>query len=171
MRTTHPSSSGIRANLSIALWASATSPVALAVQQRLRQKLGAPSGSRESSPVEHVVQGSSHHLQGTIALTAPRRFLRDSHVGARHHVQTRTLAQPRVALLCDHLESAAAVCRCLPLHQRQTERPPDHVAGHIACGTYDDNPDVTWTKDADLLLADAQGPNLEELHKWWNDFG
>ena len=43
--------------------------------------------------------------------------------------------------------------------------------GQVACGTYDGNPDVTWTKDADLLLADAQGPNLEELHKWWNDFG
>ena len=47
---------------------------------------------------------------------------------------------------------------------------PDEVAGQIACGTYKDNPDVTWTKDADLLLADAQGPNLDELHKWWNDF-
>ncbi|WP_123023151.1 serine/threonine-protein kinase [Mycolicibacterium stellerae] len=48
---------------------------------------------------------------------------------------------------------------------------PDEVAGQVACGTYDGNPDVTWTKDVDLLLADAQGPNLEELHKWWNDFG
>ncbi|OBA88487.1 protein kinase [Mycobacteriaceae bacterium 1482268.1] len=48
---------------------------------------------------------------------------------------------------------------------------PDEVAGQVACGTYDGTPDVTWTKDADLVLADAQGPNLEELHKWWNDFG
>ena len=48
---------------------------------------------------------------------------------------------------------------------------PDDVAGQVACGTYDGNPDVTWTKNIDLLLADAQGPNLEELHKWWNDFG
>ncbi len=48
---------------------------------------------------------------------------------------------------------------------------PDDVAGQVACGTYDGNPDVTWTKKIDLLLADAQGPNLEELHKWWNDFG
>ncbi len=47
----------------------------------------------------------------------------------------------------------------------------DEIAGQIACGTYNDSPDVTWTKDADLLLADAQGPNLEDLHKWWNDFG
>jgi serine/threonine-protein kinase len=47
---------------------------------------------------------------------------------------------------------------------------PDEVAGQIACGTYKDNPDVTWTKNADLLLADAQGPNLDELHKWWNDY-
>ena len=48
---------------------------------------------------------------------------------------------------------------------------PDEIAGQIACGTYNNSPDVTWTKDADLLLADAQGPNLEDLHKWWNDFG
>lgn len=48
---------------------------------------------------------------------------------------------------------------------------PDDVAGQVACGVYDGNQDVTWTKDADLLLADAQSSNLEDLHKWWNDFG
>ncbi len=48
---------------------------------------------------------------------------------------------------------------------------PDDLAGQVACGVYEGNQDVTWTKDADLLLADAQGPNLEELHNWWNDFG
>ncbi len=48
---------------------------------------------------------------------------------------------------------------------------PDDLAGQVACGVYEGNQDITWTKDADLLLADAQGPNLEELHQWWNDFG
>ncbi|MDX1887378.1 serine/threonine-protein kinase [Mycolicibacterium sp. 120270] len=48
---------------------------------------------------------------------------------------------------------------------------PDEVAGQVACGVYEGNQDVTWTKDADLLLADAQSDNLEDLHKWWNDFG
>jgi serine/threonine-protein kinase len=48
---------------------------------------------------------------------------------------------------------------------------PDDLAGQVACGVYEGNQDVTWTNDADLLLADAQGPNLEELHNWWNDFG
>lgn len=48
---------------------------------------------------------------------------------------------------------------------------PDQVVGQIACGTYDGNPDLVWTKDDDLLLADAQGPNLEELHNWWLEFG
>lgn len=48
---------------------------------------------------------------------------------------------------------------------------PDVVAGQIACGTYNDNPDVVWTKDDNLLLADAQGPNLEDLHNWWLEFG
>lgn len=48
---------------------------------------------------------------------------------------------------------------------------PDDLAGQVACGVYDGNQDVTWTKNVDLLLADAQGPNLDELHQWWNDFG
>ncbi|MGZ6779378.1 MAG: serine/threonine-protein kinase [Mycobacterium sp.] len=48
---------------------------------------------------------------------------------------------------------------------------PDEMAGQVACGTYDGNPDVTWTNNADLLLADAQGPNLEDLHNWWNEYG
>jgi serine/threonine kinase PknH len=48
---------------------------------------------------------------------------------------------------------------------------PDDLAGQVACGVYDGNQDVTWTKDVDLLLADAQSLNLEDLHKWWNDFG
>lgn len=48
---------------------------------------------------------------------------------------------------------------------------PDQVAGQIACGTYNNNPDVVWTKDESLLLADAQGPSLEDLHNWWLEFG
>lgn len=48
---------------------------------------------------------------------------------------------------------------------------PDQIAGQIACGTYNENPDVVWTKDENLLLADAQGPNLEDLHNWWLEFG
>ncbi|MDZ4264988.1 MAG: serine/threonine protein kinase, partial [Mycobacterium sp.] len=48
---------------------------------------------------------------------------------------------------------------------------PDQVAGQIACGTYNDGPDVVWTKNEGLLLADAQGPDLEELHKWWLQYG
>lgn len=48
---------------------------------------------------------------------------------------------------------------------------PDQVAGKIACGTYNDRPDLVWTNDVALLLADAQGPDLEELHNWWLQYG
>jgi hypothetical protein len=27
------------------------------------------------------------------------------------------------------------------------------------------------TKDQELLPADAQGPNLDDLHKWWLEYG
>ncbi len=48
---------------------------------------------------------------------------------------------------------------------------PDETAGSIACGTYKDKPDVIWTKDADLLLGDAQGPDLVAVHDWWLKYG
>ncbi len=48
---------------------------------------------------------------------------------------------------------------------------PDEVAGRIACGTYNDSPDLVWTKNDGLLLADAQGPDLAQLHEWWLEFG
>lgn len=48
---------------------------------------------------------------------------------------------------------------------------PSRAEGSIACGIYSNNPDVVWTKDSALLLGDAQGPNLEDLHKWWVKYG
>lgn len=48
---------------------------------------------------------------------------------------------------------------------------PDQVVGQVACGTYQENPDIVWTNDEKLLLADAQGPSLEDLHDWWLEFG
>jgi serine/threonine-protein kinase len=47
----------------------------------------------------------------------------------------------------------------------------DQLAGQVACGTYKGNGDVFWSNNKDLLLGDAQGPNLEDLHKWWLQFG
>jgi serine/threonine kinase PknH len=44
---------------------------------------------------------------------------------------------------------------------------PDNVEGRIACGTYQNGPDLVWSKDSDLMLADAQGPNMDDLHNWW----
>ncbi len=48
---------------------------------------------------------------------------------------------------------------------------PDQIAGLIACGTYKNRPDLVWTNTAKLLLADAQGPDLDELHTWWLQYG
>jgi Hsp70 protein len=44
---------------------------------------------------------------------------------------------------------------------------PNQTAGSIACGSYKNNPDVMWTKDSQLLLGDAQGPDMNALHQWW----
>lgn len=48
---------------------------------------------------------------------------------------------------------------------------PNLVEGRIACGTYNNGPDLVWSKNSDLLLADAQGPNMDDLHNWWLKFG
>jgi serine/threonine-protein kinase len=48
---------------------------------------------------------------------------------------------------------------------------PANVEGRIACGTYNNGPDLVWSKNSDLLLADAQGLNMDDLHKWWLKYG
>ncbi len=48
--------------------------------------------------------------------------------------------------------------------------PEDDAAGRIACGTYNDKPDVVWTVESNLLLADVVGDNLDDLHKWWMEY-
>jgi len=55
-------------------------------------------------------------------------------------------------------------------HYNQT---PDVTAGQIACGTYKDHPNVIWTNDAKLLLADVFGDpaTIEDLHTWWEKYG
>jgi serine/threonine-protein kinase len=47
---------------------------------------------------------------------------------------------------------------------------PDAVAGSIACGTYQGNADIVWTQEDDLLLADVQSANIDELHDWWLNY-
>jgi serine/threonine kinase PknH len=48
---------------------------------------------------------------------------------------------------------------------------PDKVEGQVACGTYKGGPDVLWTRNGDLMLADAQGSDLAALHQWWLKYG
>jgi serine/threonine protein kinase len=48
---------------------------------------------------------------------------------------------------------------------------PDKVEGRIACGNWNNNSAVTWTKNADLVIGDATGPNMEDLHNWWLKYG
>jgi serine/threonine protein kinase len=47
---------------------------------------------------------------------------------------------------------------------------PDAVAGQVACGTYEGNADVMWTQYDELLLADVQSTNMDELHNWWLNY-
>jgi hypothetical protein len=49
-------------------------------------------------------------------------------------------------------------------HYDQT---PDQTAGSVGCGTYKNSPDLVWTKDAQLLLGEGQGPDINALHDWW----
>jgi serine/threonine-protein kinase len=44
---------------------------------------------------------------------------------------------------------------------------PDVAAGRIACGTFQGTPDVIWTQNADMLLGNIQGNDLESLYNYW----
>lgn len=50
------------------------------------------------------------------------------------------------------------------------ERTPDVVAGQVACGTFQGNADVVWTQNDDLVLADVQSQDIDELHNWWLNY-
>ena len=47
---------------------------------------------------------------------------------------------------------------------------PDKVEGQLACGTYDNEPNLAWTLESNLLLGDLRGSDHDELHKWWSKF-
>ena len=49
---------------------------------------------------------------------------------------------------------------------------PNTILGQIACGTSKgDEPQVMWTNQQTMVLAlvsgNPQGPNLDQLYKWW----
>ncbi|MGV0715458.1 serine/threonine-protein kinase [Mycolicibacterium sp. XJ662] len=43
----------------------------------------------------------------------------------------------------------------------------DDPEGSLACGTFDGNAELVWTKTADLLLGTASGTELNGLYQWW----
>jgi serine/threonine kinase PknH len=47
------------------------------------------------------------------------------------------------------------------------ENTPESVEGSMACGLYQDTPEIVWTKYSDLMLGMAQGGELADLHNWW----
>jgi serine/threonine kinase PknH len=49
-----------------------------------------------------------------------------------------------------------------------TDEAPKVNAGAVVCGNYNNQPDVMWTNDHDLLLSDIQGPDLDALFQFWS---
>ena len=50
---------------------------------------------------------------------------------------------------------------------------PKVTAGMIACGTYNDHPNVIWSNDDKLMLSDVTGDpaTVADLHRWWDNYG
>ena len=50
---------------------------------------------------------------------------------------------------------------------------PNSIAGMIACGKYNDHPNVIWTNERQLMLSDVAGDpaTVEDLHTWWDAYG
>ena len=102
----------------------------------------------------------------------------------RHH-RRAALTNARYSLFADQAaldrafdESIGANSELLPCPDSDADSPttwhftetPDKVEGRIACGVFNGNQDITWTFNANLLIGDAQGPNLADLHAWWLKF-
>jgi serine/threonine kinase PknH len=47
---------------------------------------------------------------------------------------------------------------------------PNKVEGQLACGIYNNKPNLAWTHESELLLGAAQGSNHDDLHKWWSKY-
>jgi serine/threonine-protein kinase len=47
---------------------------------------------------------------------------------------------------------------------------PNKVEGQLACGLYNNTPDLVWTLNSGLLLGDAQGPDHVNLNNWWSKY-
>ena len=50
-----------------------------------------------------------------------------------------------------------------------TNATPDKAEGQIACGLYNNGPDLVWTKESGLFLGAVQGAKIEDLYKWWSE--
>ncbi|CDO90007.1 protein kinase [Mycobacterium triplex] len=50
---------------------------------------------------------------------------------------------------------------------------PKVDVGVVACGTYDNHPNMVWSNTVKLLLCDVFGdpPTIDELHTWWTKYG
>jgi serine/threonine kinase PknH len=50
---------------------------------------------------------------------------------------------------------------------------PQQIAGTLVCGLSQEQPQVTWTNDAELVLnvvrAGPEGPTLDQLYAWWSN--
>ena len=76
-----------------------------------------------------------------------------------------TSPSPRTPSWC-----SARTARSIHRRRGTSPKPRTRSRARIACGVFNGNQDVTWTVNADLLIGDAQGPNLEDLHNWWLKF-
>lgn len=47
----------------------------------------------------------------------------------------------------------------------------NEIAGWLACGTYEDIPEIIWTNNAKNLLAVVEGRDISSLYQWWQTNG
>ena len=52
------------------------------------------------------------------------------------------------------------------------DQSPNETSGMLACGTYNNHPNVIWTYDEKLMLSDVAGDpaTIEDLHTWWDNY-
>jgi nucleotide-binding universal stress UspA family protein len=81
-----------------------------------------PNAIPEPSCLVQIVDGFTHHRNGSIAVAAPGPFTAGPQLGGRDHLKGNLLVQPHVAGLHHQLQPATMVGRGIPTQQRDTQR-------------------------------------------------
>jgi hypothetical protein len=92
--------------------------------------------------------------------------------GARYilYPNATTLANHFTAIIADDATFPCAPNEPAPQTWHYNSS-PDVTAGEVSCGTFKGTPELVWSNVGKLLMASAQGPDINGMYSWWLENG